>query len=161
MKSFHTILLIDQCNDSVQFSLFDSHHLPSVFQGATCGFGLTYRNVTCVRGDNKKPVEHWLCPTASKPTTSDICNVPCETDCQLSEWSHWSHCHGDCTKDKVGKTIYWLLDQRSLLKICLKFHHFNWGSLKSRVYTIQVGRYKKVFKKKKKIGSIDPFVKYR
>ncbi|XP_026684530.1 thrombospondin type-1 domain-containing protein 7B [Diaphorina citri] len=64
--------------------------------------GLTYRNVTCVRGDNKKPVEHWLCPTVSKPTTSDICNVPCETDCQLSEWSHWSHCHGDCKKDKAG-----------------------------------------------------------
>uniref|UniRef100_A0A8D8QUS7 Thrombospondin type-1 domain-containing protein 7B n=1 Tax=Cacopsylla melanoneura TaxID=428564 RepID=A0A8D8QUS7_9HEMI len=70
--------------------------------GATCGFGLTYRNVTCVRGDNKKPVEHWQCPSISKPISSDTCNVPCETDCQLSEWSHWSHCHGDCKKDKVG-----------------------------------------------------------
>lgn len=60
--------------------------------------------MTCVRGGDNTTVEGWHCTGSStrKPVSWETCHVPCESDCQLSEWSHWSHCHGDCLKDTSG-----------------------------------------------------------
>ncbi|XP_075225413.1 thrombospondin type-1 domain-containing protein 7A-like [Lycorma delicatula] len=77
---------------------------PCQLHGATCGHGVRNRNVTCIRGKDNTTVEAWHCtsPNNHHPTAWETCHVPCESDCQLSEWSHWSHCHGDCRKDTSG-----------------------------------------------------------
>ncbi|XP_054260593.1 thrombospondin type-1 domain-containing protein 7A-like [Macrosteles quadrilineatus] len=72
--------------------------------GAMCGHGVRNRNVTCVRGGDNSSVEAWHCAGSAnhKPVSWETCHIPCDSDCQLSEWSHWSHCHGDCLKDTTG-----------------------------------------------------------
>ncbi|XP_026687860.1 thrombospondin type-1 domain-containing protein 7A-like, partial [Diaphorina citri] len=75
--------------------------------GATCGFGLTYRNVTCVRGDNKKPVEH-LCARESRLSfckdqpvpyaASKWCYIDCPVDCELSKWDDWNESECTCNQ---------------------------------------------------------------
>ncbi|CAH0388371.1 unnamed protein product [Bemisia tabaci] len=74
--------------------------------GAVCGYGFTSRNVTCIREKDGAVVEPYHCTanskTAQKPATWESCYIPCQTDCQLSQWSRWSHCHGDCSKDTTG-----------------------------------------------------------
>ncbi|KAL1139411.1 hypothetical protein AAG570_006395 [Ranatra chinensis] len=70
--------------------------------GATCGHGIRTRNVTCIRGNDNASVEPWHCSNSHRPSTWEQCHSPCESDCQLSAWSHWSHCHADCTKETSG-----------------------------------------------------------
>ncbi|KAF6210950.1 hypothetical protein GE061_014063 [Apolygus lucorum] len=71
--------------------------------GAACGHGVRTRNVTCVKLNDNTTVEPWHCTGSSRrPSVWEPCHSPCESDCQLSPWSEWSHCHGDCTKDKSG-----------------------------------------------------------
>ncbi|XP_068083868.1 thrombospondin type-1 domain-containing protein 7B [Anabrus simplex] len=73
--------------------------------GAWCGHGIISRNVTCLR--NGQPVEPRLCANVRPPGALDLravdsCYVPCRGDCQVSEWSHWSHCHRNCQGPDVG-----------------------------------------------------------
>ncbi|XP_047103075.1 thrombospondin type-1 domain-containing protein 7A-like [Schistocerca piceifrons] len=62
--------------------------------GAWCGHGTITRNVTCLR--DGEPVDDYLCGDAPDIHTTDKCYAPCKGDCQVSEWSHWSHCHRNC-----------------------------------------------------------------
>nr|CAD7411229.1 unnamed protein product [Timema poppensis] len=67
-----------------------------------CGHGTVHRNITCLRGS--LPVESRLCgATTLDLKTEDSCYVPCRGDCQVSEWSHWSHCHRNCQGTDVGR----------------------------------------------------------
>ncbi|XP_063229191.1 thrombospondin type-1 domain-containing protein 7A-like [Bacillus rossius redtenbacheri] len=69
-------------------------------QGAWCGHGAVSRNVSCLRGAER--VEERLCGPGADLRASDSCYVPCRGDCQVSEWSHWSHCHRNCQGPDVG-----------------------------------------------------------
>ena len=40
----------------------------------------------------------------------DTCLKPCSTDCILSEWGEWSHCHGKCVGVPTGKMLLMLTD---------------------------------------------------
>ncbi|XP_039285521.1 LOW QUALITY PROTEIN: thrombospondin type-1 domain-containing protein 7A [Nilaparvata lugens] len=78
---------------------------PCQLHGATCGHGVRNRNVSCVRVKDNTTVEAWHCANTGpthRPIAWETCHVACDSDCQLSEWSHWSHCHGDCFKDMSG-----------------------------------------------------------
>ncbi|XP_073989358.1 thrombospondin type-1 domain-containing protein 7A-like isoform X3 [Rhodnius prolixus] len=70
--------------------------------GASCGHGIRTRNVSCIRGNDNTTVEAWHCTGMKRPITWEPCHSPCESDCQLSSWSEWSHCHADCNKDTTG-----------------------------------------------------------
>lgn len=74
-----------------------------LFQGGSCGHGVTNRNITCMRQDDFEPVDNVFCTSPGEhPTTWEHCFIPCNNDCQLSQWSEWSTCHGDCKKDRIG-----------------------------------------------------------
>lgn len=75
-----------------------------VMQGAACGHGMTTRNVTCVRTNDGETVESTFCGSLGqqKPLSWQNCYVSCGPGCTLSEWSQWSHCHGDCERETIG-----------------------------------------------------------
>jgi hypothetical protein len=35
--------------------------------------------------------------------TDTVCYVACQGDCEMTEWSRWSHCHRDCLEHPSGK----------------------------------------------------------
>ncbi|KAF8778163.1 Thrombospondin type-1 domain-containing protein like [Argiope bruennichi] len=57
----------------------------------TCGNGLQYRNLTCVRAVDVVPVSDENC-REPRPSTVQRCEVPCRRDCQVSHWSRWGPC---------------------------------------------------------------------
>merc|ERR1719401_1783943 len=58
---------------------------------ADCGGGVQQR-----LRDTKVPMKHGGKP-CSPPSQSRACNVAaCEKDCELHEWTKWSHCSKDC-----------------------------------------------------------------
>ncbi|EDV21976.1 uncharacterized protein TRIADDRAFT_59504 [Trichoplax adhaerens] len=59
-----------------------------------CGQGVQFRAINCQRSDGVV-VGSSLCSNNNLPTMRD-CNVPCNTDCILSEWSSWSSCSASC-----------------------------------------------------------------
>ncbi|XP_076059531.1 thrombospondin type-1 domain-containing protein 7B-like [Oratosquilla oratoria] len=84
-------------------------------EGGSCGHGVVERNVSCV-GPGGQVAHDKLClalvhvgghtwpylARALDLNTQDGCYVPCKGDCELSEWSKWSHCHRDCTHGHQG-----------------------------------------------------------
>ncbi|XP_045130162.1 thrombospondin type-1 domain-containing protein 7B-like isoform X2 [Portunus trituberculatus] len=86
-------------------------------QGGSCGHGYVERNVSCV-GPGGQAVDSNLClalvhvgghtwpylARALDLNTKDGCYVPCEGDCELTEWAPWSHCHRDCSRGHQGGT---------------------------------------------------------
>ncbi|XP_071515666.1 thrombospondin type-1 domain-containing protein 7B-like [Panulirus ornatus] len=86
-------------------------------QGGSCGHGYVERNVSCV-GPGGQTVDPKLClalvhvgghtwpylARALDLNTRDGCYVPCEGDCELTEWAPWSHCHRDCSRGHQGGT---------------------------------------------------------
>lgn len=72
--------------------------------GAACGHGVTTRNVSCMRSNDGETVESSFCGPSGqqKPLSWQNCYVSCGPGCTLSEWSPWSHCHGDCQKETIG-----------------------------------------------------------
>jgi len=73
-------------------------------KGAACGHGVTTRNVSCMRSSDGEMVESSFCGPLGqqKPLSWQNCYVSCGPGCTLSEWSPWSHCHGDCQKETIG-----------------------------------------------------------
>ncbi|KAK4305670.1 hypothetical protein Pmani_022453 [Petrolisthes manimaculis] len=86
-------------------------------QGGSCGHGYVERNVSCI-GPGGQTVDPHLClalvhvgghtwpylARALDLNTRDGCYVPCEGDCELTEWAPWSHCHRDCSRGHQGGT---------------------------------------------------------
>ncbi|KAG7155290.1 Thrombospondin type-1 domain-containing protein 7B-like [Homarus americanus] len=86
-------------------------------QGGSCGHGFVERKVSCV-GPGGQTVDPHLClalvhvgghtwpylARALDLNTRDGCYVPCEGDCELTEWASWSHCHRDCSRGHQGGT---------------------------------------------------------
>ncbi|XP_043550004.1 thrombospondin type-1 domain-containing protein 7B [Chiloscyllium plagiosum] len=58
-----------------------------------CGKGVHYRAIACYDQD-KKLVNPWLCSNSGY--IEETCNLPCPSDCKLSEWSNWSACSKSC-----------------------------------------------------------------
>ncbi|XP_015415776.1 PREDICTED: thrombospondin type-1 domain-containing protein 7B-like, partial [Myotis davidii] len=74
--------------------------------GAVCGGGIQTRAVYCAQSTPAstaqrakevfRPVDKTLC-LGPAPAASQLCSVPCSTDCVVSSWSAWGLCiHENC-----------------------------------------------------------------
>lgn len=57
-----------------------------------CGGGIQMRSLTCLRLSDSRPVNSALCRALTLLPTIQHCEIPCDSDCQVGEWSPWSPC---------------------------------------------------------------------
>ncbi|XP_053189729.1 thrombospondin type-1 domain-containing protein 7A [Scomber japonicus] len=70
----------------------------------TCGPGLQIRAVSCRKQDGgQADVEACLKFASSMPPLTQLCQLPCQEDCQLSSWSRFSSCTADCVGVRTRK----------------------------------------------------------
>ncbi|XP_024099324.3 thrombospondin type-1 domain-containing protein 7B [Pongo abelii] len=80
--------------------------------GPVCGGGIQTREVYCAQSvpaaaalrakEVSRPVEKTLC-VGPTPLPSQLCNIPCSTDCIVSSWSAWGLCIHENCHDPQGK----------------------------------------------------------
>ncbi|XP_073401660.1 thrombospondin type-1 domain-containing protein 7B isoform X1 [Dendrobates tinctorius] len=84
--------------------LTDQSTASRVEDAARCGGGVQTRQVFCAQrimesGTNKevfRPAELEFCEKPA-PSTVQLCNVPCPSDCLLTPWTEWGPCrHENC-----------------------------------------------------------------
>ncbi|XP_031134376.1 thrombospondin type-1 domain-containing protein 7A isoform X3 [Sander lucioperca] len=72
----------------------------------TCGPGLQVRAVSCRKQDGSQAdVEACLKLASSMPPLTQLCQLPCQEDCQLSSWSKFSSCTADCVGVRTRKRM--------------------------------------------------------
>lgn len=59
-----------------------------------CGGGVQIRRLTCLRLSDSRPVNSQLCRAVTLLPVVQHCEIPCDLDCQVSDWSPWSSCIG-------------------------------------------------------------------
>ncbi|KAG8186998.1 hypothetical protein JTE90_005769 [Oedothorax gibbosus] len=68
----------------------------------TCGGGVQYRPVRCVRNSDKDIVDEELCDLSAKPSVNASCNTePCPSGWQIGEWSECSESCGGGTQFRL------------------------------------------------------------
>ncbi|XP_071072572.1 thrombospondin type-1 domain-containing protein 7B isoform X2 [Dasypus novemcinctus] len=80
--------------------------------GPVCGGGIQTREVYCAQNTTastlqkakevSRPVEKTLC-VGPAPSASQLCNIPCSTDCLVSSWSAWGPCMHENCRDPQGR----------------------------------------------------------
>uniref|UniRef100_A0A8C6SEP0 Thrombospondin type-1 domain-containing protein 7A n=1 Tax=Neogobius melanostomus TaxID=47308 RepID=A0A8C6SEP0_9GOBI len=72
----------------------------------TCGPGLQVRAVSCRKQDGgQADVEACLEHSSPMPALTQLCQMPCQEDCQLSAWSKFSSCSADCVGVRTRKRM--------------------------------------------------------
>ncbi|GIY07736.1 papilin [Caerostris darwini] len=80
----------------------------------TCGGGVQYRPVRCIRKSDRDVADEGLCDPLVKPSVNASCNTePCPSRWQIGEWSSCSRSCGDgtqyrvvyCHQSKDGSTV--------------------------------------------------------
>nr|XP_035954152.1 thrombospondin type-1 domain-containing protein 7A isoform X2 [Halichoerus grypus] len=94
-------------------------------QTALCGGGVQTREVYCVQANENllshlnthkdkeasKPVDLKSC-TGPVPNTTQLCHIPCPTECEVSPWSAWGPCTYENCNDQQGKKGFKLRKRR-------------------------------------------------
>lgn len=55
-----------------------------------------------------RPVDKTLC-VGPAPAASQLCSIPCSTDCVVSSWSAWGLCIHENCHDLQGRKGEWLV----------------------------------------------------
>uniref|UniRef100_A0A674EB22 Thrombospondin type-1 domain-containing protein 7A n=1 Tax=Salmo trutta TaxID=8032 RepID=A0A674EB22_SALTR len=72
----------------------------------TCGPGLQARAVSCWKQDGgQADMGACLKFASSMPSLTQLCQLPCQDDCQLTAWSKFSSCTQDCVGVKTRKRM--------------------------------------------------------
>ncbi|TKS82572.1 Thrombospondin type-1 domain-containing protein 7A [Collichthys lucidus] len=70
----------------------------------TCGPGLQTRAVSCRQLDGTQAdISECLRFAKAMPTITQRCQLPCQDDCQLTNWSKFSSCTADCVGVRTRK----------------------------------------------------------
>uniref|UniRef100_A0A674P765 Thrombospondin, type I, domain containing 7Aa n=1 Tax=Takifugu rubripes TaxID=31033 RepID=A0A674P765_TAKRU len=72
----------------------------------TCGPGMQVRAVSCRKQDGSQAdIEACLKFASAMPPLTQPCQLPCQEDCQLSNWSKFSPCTADCIGVRTRKRV--------------------------------------------------------
>ncbi|XP_045154839.1 thrombospondin type-1 domain-containing protein 7B [Echinops telfairi] len=98
-----------ECQVSLLLAQQDPHWHAA---GHVCGGGIQTRDVYCAQDvpassaqktkEVSRPVEKSLC-LGPAPLASQLCNIPCSTDCLVSSWSAWGPCTHESCRDPQGR----------------------------------------------------------
>uniref|UniRef100_A0A8D2LWY1 Thrombospondin type-1 domain-containing protein 7A n=1 Tax=Varanus komodoensis TaxID=61221 RepID=A0A8D2LWY1_VARKO len=70
----------------------------------TCGPGLQARAITCRKQDGgQTDISECLKNAGPLPSLTQLCQIPCQDDCQFTSWSKFSSCTGDCGAVRTRK----------------------------------------------------------
>nr|XP_054113645.1 thrombospondin type-1 domain-containing protein 7B isoform X2 [Callithrix jacchus] len=93
--------------------------------GPVCGGGIQTREVYCAQSipaaaalrakEVSRPVERALC-VGPAPSPSQLCNIPCSTDCIVSSWSAWGLCIHENCHDPQGKKGFRMRQRHVLME---------------------------------------------
>ncbi|XP_010328810.3 thrombospondin type-1 domain-containing protein 7B [Saimiri boliviensis] len=93
--------------------------------GPVCGGGIQTREVYCAQSipavaalrakEVSRPVERTLC-VGPAPSPSQLCNIPCSTDCIVSSWSAWGLCIHENCHDPQGKKGFRMRQRHVLME---------------------------------------------
>ncbi|XP_009998692.1 PREDICTED: thrombospondin type-1 domain-containing protein 7B [Chaetura pelagica] len=82
------------CEDPVCYEWITSEGMCVTHHGK-CGPGSRMLKAVC-KDQKGEEVPHYLCSHLPRPEIL-ACEVPCATDCVISEWSPWSQCSHSCS----------------------------------------------------------------
>ncbi|XP_041102190.1 thrombospondin type-1 domain-containing protein 7A-like isoform X2 [Polyodon spathula] len=72
----------------------------------TCGPGLQTRAISCRKQDGGQgDIGECLKNAGSMPSITQPCQLPCQDDCQLTNWSKFSSCSADCAGVRTRKRV--------------------------------------------------------
>ncbi|XP_070435726.1 thrombospondin type-1 domain-containing protein 7B isoform X1 [Equus przewalskii] len=93
--------------------------------GPVCGGGIQTREVYCAQStlasttqrakEVSRPVEKTLC-LGPAPSASQLCNIPCSTDCIVSSWSAWGLCVHENCHDPQGRKGFRMRQRHVLME---------------------------------------------
>ncbi|XP_054555672.1 thrombospondin type-1 domain-containing protein 7B isoform X2 [Talpa occidentalis] len=93
--------------------------------GPICGGGIQTREVYCAQSvpesaaqrtkEVSRPVEKTLC-LGPAPPASQLCNIPCSTDCIVSSWSAWGLCIHENCQDPQGRKGFRMRQRHILME---------------------------------------------
>ncbi|XP_043922684.1 thrombospondin type-1 domain-containing protein 7A isoform X2 [Protopterus annectens] len=70
----------------------------------TCGPGLQTRAISCRRQDGgQADIADCLKYAGTMPSLTQACQIPCQDDCQFTNWSKFSMCSGECGSVRTRK----------------------------------------------------------
>ncbi|NXA36109.1 THS7B protein, partial [Eudromia elegans] len=93
-------------------------------RAARCGGGVQTRDVFCAQlptaGSGRhrpqgvtRPVDGKLCP-GPMPAASQLCSVPCPSECRVSSWSPWGPCAPESCPERQGRRGFRMRHRRVL-----------------------------------------------
>lgn len=107
---FHSFFLFSGCgwealewylgNTSLRIFLFHTHR--KIVLLAICFPFVYFFNMCLYFSLASKPVDLKLC-TGPIPNTTQLCHIPCPTECEVSPWSAWGPCTYENCNDQQGK----------------------------------------------------------
>ncbi|XP_012494191.1 PREDICTED: thrombospondin type-1 domain-containing protein 7A [Propithecus coquereli] len=82
-----------------------------------CGPGRQARAITCRKQDGGQAGIHECLQYAGPvPALTQACQIPCQDDCQLTSWSKFSSCNGDCGAVRTRKrTIVGYIEEACII----------------------------------------------
>ncbi|XP_045874178.1 thrombospondin type-1 domain-containing protein 7B [Meles meles] len=93
--------------------------------GPVCGGGIQTRDVYCAQSTPAstaqkakevfRPVKKTSC-LGPAPSASQLCNLPCSTDCVVSSWSAWGLCVHESCRDPQGRKGFRLRRRHVLME---------------------------------------------
>uniref|UniRef100_A0A8C3XB83 Thrombospondin type-1 domain-containing protein 7B n=1 Tax=Catagonus wagneri TaxID=51154 RepID=A0A8C3XB83_9CETA len=111
-----------ECQVSLLLEQQDAHWHAT---GPVCGGGIQTREVYCAQStpvitarrtkEVSRPVEKALC-LGPAPAASQLCNIPCSTDCIVSSWSAWGLCIHENCRDPQGRKGFKMRQRHVLME---------------------------------------------
>lgn len=90
----------------IEYSEWGECYLPTgvVVEGELCE-GIQNRTATCFR--EEQTLTQSECPVSFKELEEQPCNIPCTSQCVMSDWSSYSECSESCDRTRTRRLLWY------------------------------------------------------